>query len=210
MTPEVLKKYQRRLTDLDDTRKRMESLYDNGHLRDRDIGAVYESLFLRAVVGFEEFCEQLFFEILKKRVRYKLKEVSPRIPTCSNFVLRQILLQGKSYLDWLPYDHAERRAKLYLTGGRPFSTLESSDRQMIQTIVIIRNAIAHSSGYSRLKFRKHVIKDETLLASEKSPSGFLRSQLTRTPLQRRFEIYAAELGAISAKICGTPTWCKRR
>jgi hypothetical protein len=204
MPHSILTDFHRRLASLNHTRMRMESLYSRGDILLRDVSTVYESLFLRAVVGFEQFCEVLFLEILKGRIRYSGSRVVPRITHNSVGAMREVLLQGKPYLDWLPYESTEKRAKWYLNGGRPFTNLDDAERSTIKTIQTIRNAIAHSSDHALRKFRQSVIGNQSLLPRERTPAGFLRSQLTNAPMQRRIEVYVAELGSIAAKICGNP------
>ena len=98
----------------------MESLYSEGRITRRDLESVYEALFLRAVTSFEGFIEELFIDILRGRVRYSRKRVRVRMTAKSQGALMEILLQEDKYMQWLPFNHTESRARLYLNGGRPF------------------------------------------------------------------------------------------
>lgn len=176
----------------------------------RDVETVYESLFLRAVVGFEQFCEALFFDIVNRRVRYAQCDVEPWIKQCPPEALRGIVFQGDNYLDWIPYPRSLDRSNLFMVDGKPFSNLDPGERSKVQTIVTIRNAISHSSEHSQRTFIRSVIGNQPLLPRERTPAGFLRSPLTTRPaIRRRFEVYVGDLGLMAAKIAGTPRWIRR-
>ncbi len=176
----------------------MEKLYDDGSITLGDLHSVYEALFLRAVTGFEVFLEGLFYSILSGSANYPKRRVSPRMNAVSNRALKDILLQGKSYLDWIPIDRTIERAEIYLNGGRPFSELSDADRSAIKNISLIRHAIAHRGDHAKKVFREKVIGAMALLPVEKKPAGFLRSQANNG--QRRFEVYIIQLGRIALEL----------
>ena len=99
---------------------------------------------------------------------------------------------------WLPYDRTIEKASVYLTGGRPFSTLSSSLKVQLRDCQLIRNAIAHHSGYAQSQFEKFVISGRPLPPREKTPAGYLRSTHTAHPPQTRFEFLSTQL-ALSAQ-----------
>ena len=197
--PQLLADFHRRLTELEHTRSRMESLYASGNVAKRDVLIIYEALFIRAVSGFEHFCEELFFAIVSRRIQYSRSRVSIRIK-CKSEVMREIILQGDKYLDGLPYERTERRAELYLAEGKPFTELTSADRSLLQTVVTIRHAIAHSGDHAKQKFHKQVIGSQKVGHGERTPAGFLRSQFRDSPVQNRFQVYVAGLGRIAGQI----------
>jgi hypothetical protein len=179
----------------------METLYDDKRIALRDLHAVYEALFLRAVTGFEVFLEELFVGILERKIRYPIERVSLRMKAKSRDALMEILLQGDMYLDWLPFDRTVDRAKLYLEEGKPFSELEDADKGTIKRVMITRNAIAHSSKHAMDKFHKVVIGGQALLRGERKPAGFLRAQVRAAPVQNRFEVFVAEMNRIASQLC---------
>jgi hypothetical protein len=195
----VVRKLHSNLHNLDYTRLRMEALFRDGRIALRDLHSVYEALFLRAVTSFETFLEELFVSILERKVRYRGRGVARRMTADSRETMMKILLQGKSYLDWLPFDRTENRANLYLTDGKPFTDLTKDDKVIINRVVVIRHAIAHSSAHSKKQFETQVVGNLFLLAREKLPAAFLRSQAN--PAQNRFEIYVGELGRIAGFLC---------
>lgn len=113
--------------------------------------------------------------------------------------LSEIVHQGGKYLKWIPFSYTEKRAKIYLNGGRPFSELNRGDRSIIKTVTIIRNAIAHKGPHAVREFKSNVIGSTVLLRSEKRPAGFLRSQVN--PNRRRFEVYVIQLARIASELC---------
>ena len=123
------------------------------------------------------------------------------ITVSSSAALRDILLQGGKYMDWLPYDRTERRARLYLKDGKPFSELTDGDRSMVKTITTIRHAIAHRSHHATSEFTRTVTGSQVLLRGERSPAGFLRSEVRAGPARNRFEVYVSELARIANTLC---------
>jgi hypothetical protein len=115
----------------------------------------------------------------------------------SSAALMNILLQGRKYMDWLPFDRTIDRAKLYMKDGRPFSDLSPADKGMITRIAIIRNAIAHRSDYALIKFQE-VIDIQHPLPRERTPAGYLRSLVT--PTSNRFDVYAGELKRLTSAL----------
>ncbi len=177
----------------------MESLHANDRITVRDLHSVYEALFLRGVTSFEFFLESLFLAILRQKVTYPKSRVSLRMTPTNDKALMEILLQNQAYLQWLPYGHTNKRAKLYLTGGKPFSDLTGGDESMIKTVTTIRNAIAHSGAYAKREFERTVIGSRALLRGERTPAGFLRTDAN--PVQKRFETYMIELSRIAQALC---------
>jgi hypothetical protein len=180
----------------------MEGLYADGRIVLRDLHSVYEALFITAATSFEVFLEEHFFSILTEKTKYKKnRKVVLRVKSTSVTTLREILHQGKDYLTWMPFDHTEARARLYMKDGRPFSDLDGGAKSKIKTIHLIRNAIAHKSKHSKRLFDEKVIGTQALLSVEKTPSGYLRAQVSAAPVIIRFEVYMQDLAAIAKSIC---------
>ncbi len=180
----------------------MELLHAEKRIRQRDLDSVYEALFLRGITSFEVLLDELFFDILLKRKRYPAaRNVKLRMTTTSPDALNEIVLQGhRKYLNWLPFRETKDRAKLYLEEGRPFTELDGGDENVISTVATIRNAVAHKSAYALGEFRRTVIGQQNLLRSERTPAGFLRSQIQANPKRVRFQTYIGEMARIAAKL----------
>jgi len=198
MQADVLKRFQRHLERIEMTRTRMDSLLSDGQIVLRDLESVYEALFLRAVTSFEAFLEELFISILQNKTRYSQRRVSLRMRAISSAALLDILLQGKDYMQWLPFNATEQRAYLYLRGGKPFSELTDGDKSMMKTISTIRNAIAHRSDFAMKQFEMKVVGSQALLPRERTPAGYLRVVVSSNNTQTKFESYMGELSRLSA------------
>jgi hypothetical protein len=201
MQANVLKRFQSHLVRIELTRTRMDSLHSQGQIVLRDLESVYEALFLRAVTSFEAFLEELFISILREKTTYSQSRVSLRMRAANSAALLEILLQGKDYMQWLPFNATEQRANLYLKGGRPFSELTNGDKSMMKTITTIRNAIAHRSDFAMRQFETKVIGNQSLLPRERTPAGYLRVAVSSQPPQTKFDSYMGELSRLSAALC---------
>ena len=178
----------------DVTRRRVESEFRKGTLVRRDVEIVYEGLFLRAVVAFEDFLESVFFLTLTgKSSRLAWRSILGGRATD----LCACVMGDKKYLDWLPYDRTLSRANLYLRSGRPFTLLKDDDKGKLTQIVTIRHAIAHSSDSAYAKFKKDVIGSTHLPPDERRPAGYLRgfASLGTT----RYQLYAQSLGGMALR-----------
>jgi len=181
----------------------MEKLLSGKNLSTRDVEKVYEALYLRSIIFFEGFVEDLFFGLLTKRLRPSYKDVVARVNIKSDTVAQDIVLNGKLYIDWLPYKNTEDLARLYFRGGRPFTFLDSRDKGDITNMITIRNVVAHQSSSSLEKFHKNIISNtHGLLPREKTAAGFLRSQFRTSPDQTRFEFYQFRIFEIAKGIAG--------
>ncbi len=194
-----LESFLRNLQRINETRNRMEKVFQDGRIKKADIEIIYEALFLRVVTSFETFLEKLFFAIMLRKVP-TVKGVT-LMTAVSRRALYDIVLQRGNYLDWLPYKRTETRASIYLKNGQPFSGISDGDKSQIKTVTVVRNAIAHRSDFAMREFREKVIGGLLLLGREKRPAGFLRSQVRANPTQLRFEVYMSELARIAASLC---------
>jgi hypothetical protein len=193
-----LNKFRNRLQSIDLTRSKMDNLFKKRSIANRDIDAVYEALFLRAVTSFEVYLEDLFMLIMKNKTQYdKKRKVATRMNATSDDALMDILLQSKEYMGWLPFQHTVGRANIYLKEGRPFSELDDRNKNAIRSITVIRNAIAHKSTHATDQFKKHVIGTRSLLTKEKTPAGFLRSNASAAPPRNQFQNFVGQMATIA-------------
>jgi len=185
---------------LERTRLRFEDMLTSKRVPKRDVELVYEGLFLRAVVEFEDLLELRFFEILNGRLHGGKMRIKPKVSAKTASVMRDIVHGGNDFVKWLPFKETETRAKRFLRGGRPFSLLNDDDRSKLARILFIRNAIAHSSDSARQSFLDKVIGGTHLLPQEKNPAGFLRSVFRTSPTLRRLQVYLDALRVICSKL----------
>lgn len=200
MASRAINKFKNGLAALGHTSNRIERLRSEQQLALRDTELLYEGLFLRAVVAFEELLEARFYEVLRDHDGWVRGRWGGKINPASDLVMRDVVMEGKPYVNWLPLDVTLNRAHRYLYRGAPFCDFDSDDRSKLAQIVTIRNAVAHSSTFARAKFRDTVIGSANLLARERTPAGFLRSIARTEPTLRRCQIYLHALGKAAAKL----------
>ena len=113
----LAERYLKRLAQLERTRARVERLYASHRIGLREIEHIYGSLLMAAITGFEALLEELFLGLLVGRLAGRLR-AHPRVQVKSDLVARELVLEGRSYVDWLPYDRwVNPRAERYFRGG---------------------------------------------------------------------------------------------
>jgi hypothetical protein len=191
----------RGLSALERTRKEVEKLYSRGELTRRATEHIYGAVFLNTVTSFERLIEELFLGLLVGRLRAR-SNIRPRLTFKSSLVAREVVLGGKPYLDWFPYEWTQKRAEAFFTGGRPFTFLSAGDKTFLEDLMTVRNAVAHQSRHASRKFEKRLISGTPLLPRERTPVGYLRSILRTAPVQTRYEQFAAECARVAYVLCG--------
>ena len=130
----LMEKFNRRVSALGSTRKKIEGVLSSGLIRIRDAETVYAGLFLDAFTNFEIFLERLFLGILSGQVRAHAKRLLKVSPTSKT---KDVLFVGKQYLDWLPYkDKTIERASCFLLTGDPSQIWMRPRCQSLTTIML--------------------------------------------------------------------------
>lgn len=115
--------------------------------------------FLKTHLSWEAFLESTF-------VRYMCGHSSPSgisptllgsRQTCINDA-QITILNRRNFLSWSP-DETISRAQTFFNTGTPYSSAISTARHELKNIYIIRNRIAHMSGYAQQNFR-NVVRSE--------------------------------------------------
>lgn len=194
-------RFAQRLRTLERTRVKAEALFSAGHFGKRDVGYIYEAIFLTLMTRFESLLEELFFALLMGRMISADPRTRGKVTTQSEVVIRDIVHAGDNYLKWLPYKDTENRAYYYFASGMPFSQLDDGDKSFLSQCMIIRNALAHKSKFALTQFHHKVGGVAGLPPRERTPAAFLRSEFRAAPVQRRYENFAARIGLIAAKLC---------
>ena len=198
---ELLHSFGRKLKGLERIRKKQETLFSNGHLVRRDIEEVYAALFLDAVVSFEGLIEGLFIGLLTGKVRSRRANVNVRVKIQSDRVARELVLQGRKFFDWLPYERTKIISNVFFTGGRPFTLITQDEEKHIDKCLAIRHAIAHQSRHAVSKFKREVLADLPLTPRDSRPKSFLRVQFSANPPTIHYEQIVGELFKIASKLC---------
>lgn len=187
--------FERDVQTLNHTRRHVDRLLASGQLPRRAAEAIYEGLLVNAFTGFEGLIEDLFVGLLvaERGLVSSRKDVTPRVAFKAHAVAREVVMGGRPYVDWLPYERTKGRAALFFRGSRPFVNLGKADIAVVHQIHAIRNVIAHRSRASWARYEADVIKTLPLTPRERPPGGFLRSAFAHNPIQTRLEFYAASL-----------------
>jgi hypothetical protein len=189
-----------RLRAFERSRVKLERLLLSRHVTRHDVGLFYEGIFLRTVTSFEHLIEELFVGLLSGGISPG-HNVRPRLAFRSALIAREVMLGGKPYADWLPYEHTLKRARAFFRGGEPFSRIEGADIGSLNRILMIRHAVAHQSRAARRKFEDQVLGSMPLLPGERTPAGFLRSVFNATPPQTQYEDIAGTCALLARKLC---------
>ncbi|MBI3811051.1 MAG: hypothetical protein HY283_02430 [Nitrospirae bacterium] len=189
----------RRFVTIERTRVKVETLLIRKEVSRRDIETIYSGLFTNAVTAFEAFLEELFFGLLLGNLRHRYAR--SRVPFQSRDVARDCVLNGRPFVDWLPYGKTKERARIYFCKGRPFTSMSDQLEQQIMKVSILRNAVVHSSGYARSQFESTVLGSTPLAPRERTPIGYLRSQARLHPPEYRFQMFLKELIDAAMFLC---------
>lgn len=190
------------LNYLEMTRSKMEYLFSRNQIVRRDIEQIYTGLYMEVVTSLETLIEKLFIGLLVGNLIHRSSNVIPRVTFRSSLVAREIVYGGRRYADWLPYDRTEKRANAFFRRGVPFTLLDNTEKNNIDNILCIRNAIAHKSNYSLEKFREKIIGQSILMPRERTPAGYLRSKFRIAPVQTRYELLVSNISSIAIRLCG--------
>jgi hypothetical protein len=189
-----------RLRRFERSRAKLERLLLRGHVTRHDVSLFYEGIFLRTVTSFEGLLEELFISLLIGGVKAAPK-IHPRVTFRSAAIARDVMLGGKAYVDWLPYQHTEKRANAFFRGGLPFCGLDKTEVKSLDRILTIRHAVAHQSRAARRRFENEVIGLAPLLPTERTPAGFLRSVFSGPPPKTQYEDIAGTCAILARKLC---------
>ena len=192
--------YTASVKSLEATRSKVEDLLLRKEVTIEDVEQVYAGLFLNAFTEFEALIEDVFLSILEGTHASNIPSTKRRVEIVPNSLTREVLFEGRNYLDWLPLDKTTERAVRFLNNGEPFSKFDDKEKFLINRLHHIRNAVAHKSDAAKKKFEV-CIQHFSLLQKEKTPTGFLRSKPQGPSGLNQYQISVVELEAIVRKLC---------
>lgn len=195
----LLDSFHQKLNILDRIRNKQENLVLSNQIVIRDIEEVYGSIFLNAIASFEGFLEDLFVGLLVRQTH--ISRCNVRVGIQSYLVAREVIFKGRQYFNWLPYQNTKGVAKVFFTGGRPFTLLTSDEEEHLNSCLVIRNAIAHESRYAIDAFEKKVLTGLTLGPRDKRPKSLLRSQFSMVPPNNYYQQYISKILTIASRLC---------
>jgi hypothetical protein len=178
---------------------RLEALNAAGSLSDRDVTRSYEGVFLSYYTNLERHIERLFMGLLMGRLEVSPPAARSLVEISSNTVARRVVAGGRRYADWLPINKTTDKAKIYLSEGRPFDRLMQVDREVLERMAVVRNAVAHRSSHATRQFQKRVIATTPVPPRQRTPAGYLRGQ--HAPNQTRLDYFMAQGVQAMDRLC---------
>jgi hypothetical protein len=178
---------------------RLEKLHTRRELSRVDLHRAYAGAYLFFYTYLERSLERLFLGIMMNRYDFHQPGIRSLVSVRSDVVARSILSGERSYADWIPYDLTRKRAKAFLSGGLPFTSLGKPDQRVFARLSLIRNAIAHESTHALKQFRAEFTDGKSLPPEQRTPAGYLRGQ--HAVGQTRLEYSFAEAVGVLGRLC---------
>jgi len=183
---------------------RVEALARDRRVPKADAERAYAAGFILFYTSVERTLEQLFIGLLTAKLTVTQRGVKPVVAAPNAPTALRLVLGGRNYVDWLPFDrHTKRRAEALLLDGKPFNDLGKADRKFLARLSILRNALAHRSGHALKQFEREFILNTPLPGglppSQHKPVGYLRGQHAAN--QSRFAYQLAEAATIMRRLC---------
>lgn len=164
----------------------------------RYIDNIYESVFLKVFKAWEQFLEEVFIAYMTGAGTRSIRPKTYLKKIRKEHALG--LLCGRSkYPDWTSIDDICKLAKLYFVNGRPFVTPLREIETYFNEMKKIRNAIVHTSSYSRDHFMGLVKARLSAYNTNITPGEFLRKRVPRDK-NEFFEYYISFLKIAADKI----------
>jgi hypothetical protein len=160
--------------------------------------------FFKGFLAWEKFLEESF-------IHYLLGETAPNSTPLLRYAIpldrthaEKFASEGKKYPDWTDIVKIINRATLFFKLGGPYPTALQSQQAKLQDIKTIRNAIAHSSTYSKQKFQSLVRRELGNCPHDLTIGGFLTMTKPNTsPPESFFESYVNILRFLANEIVPT-------
>lgn len=134
---------------------------------------VVEATFMKVITLFENALEELFLYLISGGC-----SLAPHVDltvSCKSMEAARRLVVGDQYCDWLPLKKTLNRSRQFfkVDKSNPFHAPYDSHAQMIQSAMIVRNHIAHSSFSAEQEF-KNLCSTQIPSLRELSASGYLK------------------------------------
>lgn len=161
-----------------------------------------QGLYLMGIRAFEGFLEDQIHGLATNKIRWSSREVNGVRHRCSNRLqeyrstfVKELMLRGKDYTDYLPYERTKDIAEMLFAGGRPFTILSQPDQLTLRRCMKVRNYIAHRSDVAKKKFVNEYRSVKPIRVSNPLPIHYLDDQIRANV--SLFEHDLSQLAAIS-------------
>lgn len=160
-----------------------------------DRNQIFAGAYVSYVAFFEQQLEELFVGLVTGALTHPNAGVRPVVTIPNRSAAKSVIMAGRSYVDWLPYEqHTKRRAPAFLVAGAPFLGLGKAERDSLNKASILRNALAHQSDHSQRQFAAEFTQGRTLRTTELKPAGYLRG--SHSINRSRFQVQLEQLVAV--------------
>jgi hypothetical protein len=159
-----------------------------------------ELAYLRAFLAWESFLEESF-------ILYMLGKKPPRGSGARRYALppnrqlaHEFAAEGAAYARW-EAPKVTARANKFFENGYPFTPALAGHQAALEQATTIRNAIAHGTANTQLKFEKLARDKLGSLPSGMTVGVFLDTAIpNESPPRSFFEFYLEEIEAIANRI----------
>ncbi|PZV25701.1 MAG: hypothetical protein DCF12_13395 [Snowella sp.] len=124
----LLDKLKEKVRSKELVRSKMEGLLASQNIGETDILFIYDGLFLSLFTDFEKFLEDLFFGLIQGLIYIEGTNINSirKVKISPQQQIELVILSGKDYLDWLPYNTTKKRAEIFFHNGYPFTRLDDN------------------------------------------------------------------------------------
>jgi hypothetical protein len=144
-----------------------------------------QGLYLVAVRSFEAFLEDQVIALACEKTEWTSRRLSNgtrvqwsrRLKERRPQLVKSIILRGREYVDFMPYEATIEISKLLFHGGRPFANLEQPYRISLTRCIRVRNYIAHESDHSYKMFLRSYSQIKTSRVSRPKAIHYLDDQI---------------------------------
>lgn len=178
---------------------RVEKLYQSDLVTLTDIHRIYSGAFIQYYTYLERMIEKLFVGLLMGEYVSSHSNVGALVNVNSYKVAHDIIKGDRRYVDWLPIYKTCQRADAFFSCGRPFSLLGTRDKNVLNNLTTLRNAIAHKSSASQKSFLNVYVQNRPLPPEQLRPSGYLRG--THRVSQTRLEFLMSDSIRVMNFLC---------
>jgi len=138
------------------------SLLDNmernpGVLYQPQIGLVFELVFLKIFIAWEQFLENSFIRYMCGASSLSGKKPKRNVSARYLDDAFRVVCGERPYADWALVDAVLERANRFFDNGEPYTTPLQSAAAHLTNMRRIRNHIVHHSNKSRMDFKKVIV-----------------------------------------------------
>jgi hypothetical protein len=165
-----------------------------------------EAAFLQLMKSWETFLEDCTVAFLSQRLRIDGKSVPALSISISEEYARRSLLQDRPFLEWTDVDRNIRRWDQLFVGSQQnpnlFESAVRPAKAQLRQMVVIRNAIAHSSQSAHKQFGTLLMAEFGGSPRMKRPAELLVSNYVGDTTITYFDLFSGLMETLAPMITG--------